>query len=158
YGMHGKLMDGTRLRRAQVDALELVLGCRDSLLKLRNLALRLTQIFEHVSTKILIELDDLQFSLADLAACPGDIGNELPAFALQPRLIALKLRVARNGDEILMVKLGHSNELLSDQIELAFLCHDLCGKPANLLVQLGDPLAQLRALTGPRCLSRLEQP
>ena len=79
------------LRRAQVDALELVLGRRDPLLELGDLALRLAQILEHLGAEILVELDDLQLGLADLAARAGDVGDELAALALQPRLVALEL-------------------------------------------------------------------
>jgi hypothetical protein len=41
HGVHGELVHDARLRRAQVDALELVLGGGDALLELGDLALRL---------------------------------------------------------------------------------------------------------------------
>ena len=40
----------------------------------------------------------------------------MAALALQPRLIALQLQVARNGDEILLVEIGNANELCPDQL------------------------------------------
>ncbi|MGZ8387204.1 MAG: hypothetical protein ACXWVE_02955 [Rhodoplanes sp.] len=61
-------MDGAGLRRAEVDALELVFGRRDALFELRDLALRLAQLLEHLGAEILVELDDLQLGFADLAA------------------------------------------------------------------------------------------
>ena len=82
HGVHRELMDVTGLRRAQVDALELVLGRRDPLLELGDLALRLAHILEHLGAEILVDLDDLQLGLADLAARAGDVGNELAALAL----------------------------------------------------------------------------
>ena len=45
HGVRGKLVHGARLRRAQIDPLELVLGARDPFLELRDLALGLAQIF-----------------------------------------------------------------------------------------------------------------
>ena len=58
---------------------------------------------------------------------------------------------------ILLVEIGDSHELLPDQLELLFLGRQLRRQAADLLVHLGDPLAQLRALAGPCRLSRLEQ-
>jgi hypothetical protein len=82
----------------------------------------------------------------------------MTAFALEPRLVALKLREAGNGNEILLIEVGDPDELLPDQFELGFLGRLLCRKAADLLVRLGDALAQLRALAGPRSPSGLEQP
>ena len=76
-------MDEAGLRRAQVDALELVLGRGDPLLELGDLALRLAQVLEHLGAEILVDLDDLQLGFADLAARTGDVGDELAALALQ---------------------------------------------------------------------------
>lgn len=83
--------------------------------------------------------------------------DELAPFALQPRLVTLELREARNGHEVLPVEIRHADELLRDQLKLASLCFQLGRKPADLLVDLGDALAQLRALARARTPSRLEQ-
>ncbi|MGZ9110321.1 MAG: hypothetical protein ACXW3X_04345, partial [Rhodoplanes sp.] len=83
--------------------------------------------------------------------------DELAPFALQPRLVTLELREARNGHEVLSVEIRHADELLRDQLKLASLCFQLGRKPADLLVDLGDALAQLRALARARTPSRLEQ-
>ena len=74
-----------------------------------------------------------------------------------PRLVALKLGNAGDGDEIFLVKLGDAGELFLDQLELGLLCRLLRRQAADLLVGLRDPLAQLRALAGARAASRLEQ-
>jgi hypothetical protein len=91
--------------------------------------LRLAQILERVGAEILIDLDNLQLGLADLTARAGGVGDELTALALQPRLVALELGIARNGNELLLVKFGDSNKLLPDQLELAFLCCQLRCNP-----------------------------
>ena len=117
-GMDRELVDEAGLRRAQLDPLELVLGRRDALLELGDLALRLAQVLEHLGAEILVELDDLQLGLADLAARARDVGDELAALALEPRLVALQLREARDGDQILLVEVGDADELLADQLEL----------------------------------------
>ena len=80
-----------------------------------------------------------------------------PRSPCSPRLVALELGKAGDGDEILLVKLGDAGELLRDQLELALLCRLLRRQAADLLVGLRDPLAQLRALAGARAASRLEQ-
>ena len=118
-GVHRKLMDDAGLRRADIDALELVLGRRHALLELGDLALRLAQVLEHLGAEILVELDDLQLGLADLAARARDVGDELAALALQPRLVALELCKREMRDEVLLVKLGDADELLRDQLDLA---------------------------------------
>ena len=155
--MHGELVHDTRLRRAQVDALELVLGGGDAFLELGDLALRLAQIPQHLGAKVLVDLDDLQFGLADLAARAGDIGDELAALALQPRLIALQLHVARNGDKIFLVEIGNPDKFRPDELELVFFCRQLRRQAANLFIELGDAFAQLRALPRPCRPSRFEQ-
>jgi hypothetical protein len=78
---------------AQIDPLELVLSRRDPLLELSNLALRVAQILQRLGPEILVELDDLQLDLADLAARARDVGDERATFALQPRLVSLKLHI-----------------------------------------------------------------
>ena len=80
-----------------------------------------------------------------------------PRSPCDPRLVALKLGNAGDGDEIFLVKLGDAGELFLDQLELGLLCRLLRRQAADLLVGLRDPLAQLRALAGARAASRLEQ-
>src|SRR6185312_15774808 len=88
-GMHGKLMHDARLRGSQIDALELILRRDNSLLELGDLALGFAQVLEHFGPEIPVELDNLQFSFADLAARTRSLGDELSALAIQARLVAL---------------------------------------------------------------------
>ena len=96
YGVRRKLVNGARLRRAQIDPLELVLGARDPFLELRDLALGLAQVFKHFGQEIPVNLDNLQLRFGDFATRAGDVGDDLATLTLQPRLVALELRVPRN--------------------------------------------------------------
>ena len=90
--VHGELVDEAVLRRADVDALELVLG--------RDLALdqfgrswpRISRSSSPTSrAQILVDLQDLQLGLGD--ACPSPaaiVAIELAALALEPRRLALQ--------------------------------------------------------------------
>ena len=70
-GVHRELMHDAVLRRADVDALELVFGRHLALDELADLALDLAQLARHLAAEVLIDLDDLQLDLADLAARLG---------------------------------------------------------------------------------------
>ena len=85
-GMHGKLVDEAVLRRADVDALELIFRRRHALLELGDLALGLAQVLEHLGAEILVELDDLQFGFADLAAGARDLRDDTGPLALSRAL------------------------------------------------------------------------
>ena len=89
-----------------------------------------------------------------LAARAGDVGDELAALALQPRLVALELHEAGDADEVLLVEVGDADELLGDELDLVFLGLLLRRQAADLLVALRDPLAQLGALSGTGGLRR----
>jgi len=64
-------VDKPGLRCPNIDAFELILGGDDPLPQFSDFALRLLQVFEHFGLKVLIELEDLQFGFADLAAPLG---------------------------------------------------------------------------------------
>ena len=66
--MHLKLIDDSRLWRAEVGAFEFVCRCIGTLLQLRNFGLGLPSLLEHVGAEILVELQDLQLCFGDLAA------------------------------------------------------------------------------------------
>ena len=53
--------------RPEVDAFQLVLGSRLPLDQLRDLAANLRQLFADVAAHVLVDLDDLQLRLGDLA-------------------------------------------------------------------------------------------
>jgi hypothetical protein len=66
-----------------------LIRCRDHPFdQFSNLALRVAQVLEHCGAEILIELDDLQLSLADLGAGACDVGDELATLTLKARLLA----------------------------------------------------------------------
>jgi hypothetical protein len=54
------------------------------------LALRLAEILHDLGPCILVDLDDLKFRLVDLGFGLGDGGDQLPAFAFDPRVLALQ--------------------------------------------------------------------
>ena len=138
-----KLIDEARAGSPDVDALELVLGSSHPLDKLGNLALRFAQVLQHFGAEILVELDDLQLGFADLGARARNVGDELTAFAAEPRLLALQLHETGNADKIFLVELGNANQFIADKRNLLFLGLGLRSETANFLVALGDPLAQL---------------
>ena len=63
-----ELMDDAVLRRADVDALELVLRGDLALDELADLAVDLAQFLGDLAAQFLIDLNDLEFDLGDLAA------------------------------------------------------------------------------------------
>ena len=89
-GVHLRLQHGAILRGAQVDALELVFGRDLALDEFAELGVDLAHVLGDLAAQILIDLDDLEFGLGDLALGLGDGCDQLPAFALEPRAIALK--------------------------------------------------------------------
>src|SRR5262245_24321268 len=157
HRVHAELMHDAALRRPDIHALELILRRRHTLLELGDLALGFAQVLEHLGAEILIELQDLQLGLAVLGARAGDRRDELAALALEPRLVALQRHEALNADEVLLVELGHADQLLADELDLVFLGLLLRHQSGDLFVGLGDALAQLRALAGAATLARIEQ-
>lgn len=68
--MDGQLMDNPALRRADIDALQLIFGRDAPLVQLGLLAMRLTQILHHLGAHVLVNLDDLQL-VGSLPNCHG---------------------------------------------------------------------------------------
>src|SRR5262245_33051531 len=158
HRVHAELMHDAALGRPDIHALELVLGRRHALLEFGDLALGLAQVLEDLGAEVLIELQDLQLGFAVLGARAGDRCDELAALAFEPRLVALQRHEALNADEVLLVELGHADQLLVDELDFVFLGLLLRDQAGDLLVGLGDALAQLRALAGAAALARIEQP
>ena len=88
--MHGQLVDDAVLRRANVDALELVLGGDLAFLELGGLGAHLAQLLGHIRLDLLVDLEDLQLGLADLALGLGDARLQRSALALEPRGVAFE--------------------------------------------------------------------
>ena len=91
----GELMHVAGARRADVDPLQLVLGRDLALDELRDLGLDLAQLLHHLGAHLLVDLDDLQRGLGDLALGLRDAGDDLAALALEARRLALERRQAR---------------------------------------------------------------
>src|SRR5205814_6529719 len=119
-------------------ALELVLRGDLALDELADLGLDLAHLLGDVAAQVLIDLDDLQLGLGDLALDLGRRGDQLAAFALEPRLLALERREPGELNQILRPKLLDARELASDQAELLILSALLCGEAPRLLLELLD--------------------
>ena len=100
--MHGRLMHDAVLRRADVDALQLILGRDLALDELGDLGLDLAQLRGDLAAQILLDLHDLEFGLADLALGLGDRRDELAALAAKPGLLALQRVDAGDRNEVLL--------------------------------------------------------
>src|SRR5689334_7129428 len=148
-GVHAQLVHGAALRGTDLDPVELILGRGDPLVELGDLALGLPQVLENLGAGVLIELDDLELDLADLAARARYVGNELAAVPVQLGLVALQLGIARYGDELLLVELRDARQFLADIADRAVLALLLGSEPTDFLLGLGDTLLQLRSLAVP---------
>src|SRR5439155_21442797 len=67
HGVHRRLQHDAVLRRADVDAAELILGGDLALDELADLVVGLAQILGYLADHVLVDLDDLQFGFGDLA-------------------------------------------------------------------------------------------
>ena len=93
------------MRRADIDALELILGRHLLLDQLGGLAADLGEVLADLGAHVLIDLQDLQLGLGDLALGLGDRGDQLPALAIEPLLLALERGDPRVGNQILLPEL-----------------------------------------------------
>src|SRR5215831_13976194 len=150
--MDGKLMHHAILRGTDIDALKLVLSGDLLLYEFRSLGTDFGQILANFSTHVLVNLDDLQLCLGDLAPGLRDVGYELPALAFEPHSIPFQARHPRVGDEILLPQGAYPRELLLDPIDLLVFGDLLRFIPTDLFFQLGNALPELRLLPFP-CLA-----
>src|SRR5215208_6318904 len=155
--MHSRLMHHPVLRRADVDALQLILGRDLALDELGDLALRLAQVLGDLAAQFLIDLQDLQLDLGDFALGLGGRGDELTALAFEAGRVALERRHALDLHEVLAPEIPDPLELLPDQLGLALLRRHLTGEALDLLLELRDPLPELCLLAGSRRAAELEQ-
>src|SRR5262245_2790609 len=156
--MHGKLMHAAVPRRADVDALELVLGRNPFFNQLRGLCPDLGQLLAHLAAKILIDLQDLELGFGDFAPGLGDRGDQRSSCSQQPRRVSFQSHKACDWDEVLAPQFAYAFELLTDQLDFPRLAGDLLLEAADLLLELPDALVQLRLLTRARRAAQLEQP
>ena len=76
-GVDVRLEHHAVLRRADVDALELILGRDLALDEFADLAVDLAHLLGDLAAQILVDLDDLQLGLGDLALGLGDRRDQL---------------------------------------------------------------------------------
>src|SRR6202012_4162931 len=93
--MHGRLLDHAVLRRADIDAPQLILGGDLALDEFADLVVGLAQILGDLACHVLVDLDDLQFGLGDLALGLGARGYQLGALPVEAGGVALELRKTR---------------------------------------------------------------
>ena len=145
------------LRGADVDPPQLVFGRDLALDQLADLVVGLAQILGDFADHVLVDLDDLQFGLGDLALGLGPRGDVLRALAVEPRGVALQRGQPRYLHQVLVVELADAGQLLFHQRDFLVLGSLLRGEPVDLLVQLRDALVQLRLLPDPAVDADVEQ-
>ena len=156
-GMHVGLEHHAVLRRADVDALELILGGDLAFDEFADLAVDFARLLGHFAAQIAVDLDDLQFGFGDLAGGLGGLRDQLPRFALQPRRRALELGQLGERDKLLLPQIVDAVLFAVDQLGFLFLGIALRLEAADLFLELLDPLAKLRLLADARVAAQLEQ-
>ena len=111
--MHGQFVNDAVVRRADVDALELVERADPPLRQLGDLLGGLPQLLGHLVPQLLVDLDDLQLGLGDPPARGRDLGQQLAERAPHGRLLAPKLHDPGLRDDLLRVELLEALELLA---------------------------------------------
>ena len=91
-GVIMKLVDEAGGGRAQLDAVEQISRGDAAFDQFGFLALDLAEFLDDVGTEFLVDAHALQLGLADLGPGLGDGGDQLPAFALDARALALQRR------------------------------------------------------------------
>src|SRR3954453_20860815 len=176
--MHGRLQHHAVLRRADVDAAQLVLGGDLALDHFADLVVGLAQILGDLADHVLVDLDDLELGLGDLAfglRARGDVlralaveagagarrggagGVLVPALAVEAGAVAFERGQAGDLHQVLVIEIPHTDELLLHQRDFPVLGSLLRGEALDLLVELLDALAQLRLLAGASVDANVEQ-
>src|SRR3954453_10086421 len=156
--MNVELVHHASLRRADIDALELVF-CRDLLLnQFGVLSADVREVLAVLGPHILIDLQDLDPRFGDLALRLGDRRNELSTFTLKSRLLALQRRDAVELNQLLGPQLAHALELFLDPFDLLVFRGDLRDQPADFFLRLRDTLTQLRLQSLARLAPDFEKP
>ena len=145
------------LRGSDVDPTQLVFGRDLALDELTDLVVGLAQILGDLADHILVDLNDLQFGLGDLALGLRLRCNVLRPLAGQPGRVALQHRQTRNLNQVLFVQRANADQFLLHQRNFLVFRLFLRAQACDLLVQLRDPFAQLRLLSGPSIDTNLEQ-
>ncbi len=152
-----KLMDQARDRRADLDPLQLGFGRQPPLLQIGDLLGGFAQIARDLVQRLLADLSDLHVNLADAASGTGDLRFDVASLSLELRE-RKPLRIdARELRQALLEQRFQPGELIANHRRLTFDRLLLRGQTFDLLVDLVDPLAQLRHLAVARALARVEQ-
>ncbi len=126
--------------------------------QLRHLAADVGEVLADLGAHVLIDLQDLDLGLGDLALRLRDRGDELAALAVEPRACSRSSAVTRvNWTSCFSHKVADAVELLLDPVDLLVLGVDLRGKAADLLLRLRDALVELRLQALARVAADLEQ-
>ena len=113
--VHLRFQHDAVLRRADVDALELIFRRDLALDEFTELGVDLAHVLGDLAAQVLIDLDDLEFGLRYLALGLRNGRYQLPAFALEPRAVALQRGETGDLHQVVFLKLAHAFELLPDQ-------------------------------------------
>ena len=107
--------------------------------------------------EVLIDLQDLQLGLGDLALGLRGRGDELATLALQPRFLALQRGQTIDLNQVLLPQILYALQFLLDQRDFLVLGVLLRLQAGDLLVELSDTLLQLVLLAEPRLAPQIEQ-
>ena len=127
-------MHHAALRRADVDALELVFGGDFLLDEFGGLAANVGEVLADLGAHVLVDLQDLDLGLGDLALGLRDRGDKLSALAFEARLLALQRGDAGELDELLAPQLADALQLLLDPLDLLVLGGDLRDEAADFFL------------------------
>src|SRR5262249_23806469 len=126
------------LGSANVDALQLVFGCYLALDQLGDLGADLGEVLADLGAQVLVDLDDLQLRLGDLALGLRRGADQLAAFALQARRVAFEPSQPGEWDEVLAPQVAYAGKLLLDQVDLLILGGSLPRQAPDLFLKLAD--------------------
>src|SRR4051812_5524414 len=145
-GMHRRLQHHAVLWRADVDTAKLVLGGDLALDHFADLVVGLAQILGDLADHVLVDLDDLELGLGDLALGLRARGDVLRTLAVEAGAIAFERGEARDLHQMLVIEIADADEFLLHQRDFLVFGSLLRGEALDLLVELLDALAQLRLL------------
>ena len=155
--MNRKLVHKAALRRDEIDALQLILSRNLAFDVLGRLRFNLTQAVGHFAAKVLIDLDDLELRLRDLAARLGLRRRKPAALTVQIGAFALQRHHALDRHEALLPEFAYPFKFPFDQGDATHLRVFLGDQAAYLFLVLKDTLAQLRLLPVSRFAAKPEQ-
>src|SRR5262249_37098978 len=117
--MDAELMNDSVDRSPEFDPLQLVLRRNLSLLQLCDATLSVAQFLLRIGKPVLIDSNDLQSRLRDLAASFGNLCQQRPDLPFNASLVALEAEDASDRNQVLLVKLINAQKLLPDQQQFA---------------------------------------